>query len=281
MKSSVSNRLLILARWFWILAPVVLVGWLVAHDMVLSGRFTIPVWGDGSSGYVRGPVPENRVSGPSREAGRANIFQMLDEPVYFDVQQSRPFRKATVQVSLDPGSADVIELGITTRTNPEMITLQPAYHRALEELAKNPEWQIVRSGGISLYQRGKTFSSVEQFLALPPESQRVAAYRASLDLPFTPTVLPPGGPKDGTDFILTGYQLLNAATLWLDVTASFALTADQMTADQLRFLVSVNPGQPFPAPWAPRLGSGVINFEGPPINFAVLRGWALRWFRPS
>lgn len=260
------------------MAPIILVVWLVAHDVVPLGRLTVAAWGAPSGGYVRGPVPEGRVVGSSAAVGQVPTFRLLDEPVYFDVRQSRPFRRATVQMSLDPGSADIIELGVTTQVNSNQVTLQPVYHRALEELGKNPEWQIVRSGAIALFQRGKEYASVEQFFAALPDPQRVATYRVSLDLPFTPNVLPASGPSDETDFILTGYQLLNANTLWLNVTATFALTTDQMIADELRFVVSVNPGERFPAPWAPRLGSGVISLEGSPINFSVLRGWAQRWF---
>lgn len=276
-----AKRLLTVARWFWILAPATLVIWLVVQDMVPLGRLTIPVGGVGSGGMIRGPVPASRVAGPTFEAGQGNVFRMLNEPIYFDVWQTRPFRTVTVRLSLDPGSADVIEFGVTTRVHPEQITLQPVYHRALEALAQDPGWRVERSGGVTLYQRGDAYASMEQFLAAPPDPQRVAAYRAALDVPFTPAELPSSGPREGTDFVLTGYQPLNTSSRWLDASATFALTAEQMAAEDLRIVVSVNPGQRFPAPWPPQLGSGAIMLEGQPINFSVLRGWAARWFRPS
>lgn len=255
----------------WMLAPLLLVAWLVWRDWAPAGHLRISTGTKIFSTLVRGPVPEARVRGPFD----GSVYQVVGQPVYFDVRQSRPFRTATIALQLDPGSADVIELGVASNQQLDNLTLQPLFHRALEWLARDPEWNVLSFNGVTLYQRGRMFSSVSEFFARPPEPQRVMVYRASADLPIAAAPLPPTGPTPEIDYIITGDQPKNPSAMRSPVQAAFLLTAAQAAASELRLVISMPEGS---AAIAPRIGALSVQLNGDLLSMPVLRGWISQWF---
>ncbi|MDD5110904.1 MAG: hypothetical protein PHI63_06890 [Patescibacteria group bacterium] len=270
-------------RWrcalaFWIFVPLLLMGWILIRDVVPGGQLAVTCWGTPRCLALRGPVPESRVVLSRSTGSGQTVVQLIGEPVYFDVYQSRPFRTAEVRLTLHPGDAQVIEMGVAAETGGTP-TLQPLYHRALEQIAENPEWSLIADGAVMLWQRGSTtYPTVSAFMQQPPDPYRVAAYRTTVTLPFAPQPLLPGGPGPAVDYILTGYRV-TGSTGWRDLTVTFTLTPEQSAASTLRFVLSI-PERPLPA-IAPQLSAFTVRLQGELLNVRVLRGWMSRWFRPN
>lgn len=275
MPTTRSHRIIRWARVVWTLAPIAVLVALAILDLVPSGHVRVSAW-PVSSRLVRGPVPEQRVAPVSVMSGAVSGFRLLGEPVYIDVHQSRPFRTLTVNIELDPGSAQVVEFGLSPGGQPGSIILQAGYHRALE-LLRSSGWTENRSAGLTLLQRQPRYSSVEDFLRQPPAASRIAVYRVPFALAFAAPALPPDGPTAVTDFILTGYQPSGKFGGWRTVATTFTLTPAHQAANTLRLVVSV-PERPLPdQPVAVRRLS--LTLSGERISRRVLSGWFSRWFR--
>jgi len=257
----------------WTAIPLLLAGWLVVYDLIPSGRFSV----DGiTPPYLRGPVPEARVLALPVGNARARSYQMVGEPVYVDIRQSRPFTSLTVQFEFNPGSVRMVELGLQDAAG-SSLTLSPLYHRALEDLSRQQDWTIRQGGGVTLFQRGATYGSVEAFLRQPPAAERVAVYRVPFALSVQPGALPADGPSRATDFIVTGYQPLSPAGVWRTGRVTFPLTAQQAYSRQLRLVFSV-PERPLPSVM-PQFRLTTVALAGDRLNGRVLRGWLSQWFR--
>ncbi|TSC77180.1 MAG: hypothetical protein G01um101431_363 [Parcubacteria group bacterium Gr01-1014_31] len=268
-------RWLTLSRLAWALAPLALLFWLAWVDLVPSAQLRAEGWPI-SGPYLRGPVPESRVE-PLAPADIARGYRMLAEPVYVDLQQPRPFRTLSVQLELDPGNLQVVELGLIPDGRADHLTLQPAYHRVLEELSQPGRWTQLRGGGLVLLQREPDYENLDDFLRQPPEAERIAAYRVPFELPFTVDPLPPSGAASGTDFILTGYRPIGAPDGWRKIDQLFLLTTEQQSAASLRIVISA-PERPLPSPSA-SFRTLRTSLLGDRVTWPVLRGWAGRWFR--
>ncbi|MDO8559532.1 MAG: hypothetical protein Q7S23_00645 [bacterium] len=268
-------RWLTLSRLAWAAIPLTLFAWLAWVDLVPSGQLLAEAWPIRGP-YLRGPVPESRIE-PLLPSDFALGYRVLAEPVYIDLQQPRPFRTLSIQLELDPGGAQVIDLGLIPDGRADHMTLQPAYHRVLEHLAQEGKWTQLQGGGLVLLQRTSVYLNLDDFLRQPPAEEKIAVYRVPFDLPFTAAALPPSGVASSTDFILTGYQPTGVPDGWRKIVRSFLLTTEQQSASSLRVVVSV-PERPLP-----RGGASFRMFRatlsGDRVTWPVLRGWAARWFR--
>lgn len=259
----------------WTLVPFGVLAALAILDFVPSGHVRVSAW-PVSSRLVRGPVPEQRVLPLAASSGAVSGFRLRGEPVYIDVHQSRPFRTLAVNIELDPGSARVVEFGLSPGGPGAAVALQAGYHRALE-LLRSGGWTENRSAGLTLLQRQPAYLSVEDFLRQPPAASRIAVYRMPFAPAFAAATLPPDGPTAETDFILTGYQPSGKSGGWRTVETTFTLTPALQAADTLRLVVSV-PERPLPeAPVAVR--GLTLTLSGERISRRVLSGWFSRWFR--
>lgn len=266
---------LTIASFGWAVAPAVLLSWLAIHDSVPSGRLAAMAW-PVRGPYLRGPVPESRVAKIPGAADGSAGYRLLAEPVYVDVQQPRPFRTLAVRLELDPGLSSVVELGVMPDGAADHMTLQPAYHRALEGLAEADGWPRSRRGNLTLFQRQPVYADVDAFLRQPPDPRRINVYRVPNILPFAAAALPPSGPATGTDFILTAYAPAEAIDGWRTVQPVFSLTAAQQSARTLRLVFSL-PERPLP--FAPASFRGLrVTLTGDRMSAAVWRGWLSRWF---
>lgn len=249
--------------------------WLVVSDLVPSGTVAVTAWPT-SSPYVSDPVPPARVAAVTGGDGTVG-YQILAEPVYIDLQQPRPFQTVAVELQLEPGTSELVELGLAVNGQDAGATLVPAFHRSLERLSFDPAWQVRRERELTLLQRKPEYPDLGAFFRTPPEAAEVATYRVPFTLAFPAQPLPVTGPATETDFILTGYQPGAGWEGWRTVRAEFTLSPEQAAARELRLVISV-PERPLPS--APvRFARLNIVLSGEAINRRVISGWISRWLQ--
>ena len=273
-------------HWIWAALITILAGWLLAADLVPSGRLEFTEVFVRRTSYVGTPLPQDRVRGPLDDSWWGRHVEIIAEPVYVDVRLPRLIRSLTWELDFHPGDAAVIELGVAHPARPQEVQLLPLYHRALEALGGDATWTVLAGGELRLYQRGtSTYPDVASFLRQPPELGRINRYRLPPTVLDQAAELPASGPPPGVDYVLTQYESTvlpnrrSASIPWRRSRRRFLLSAQLGQASQLRLVFSVPERNFFPQP--PRLGASRVTLEGDPMNLRVLRQWLSRWFRPS
>ncbi len=181
-----------------ILIPLALAGFLVWKDIDPDGSFEIRHQLADRSPYIDRFLPDERV-----EVSEDGVVTVAEEPIYIALHLPRT-NYETVEVTLEfqPGDQPVIELGAIKDIFSQTVDLKPIYHAFLESL----DWNRMEDDGVTLYQKTKQFTSVEDFLNNLPDRSRIASYRYDLETPFRLPNYTPLNSERNFDVSLRGYH---------------------------------------------------------------------------
>lgn len=163
-------------RYTWLTLLVFLVGFLVYQAVVPFGTITYHHDFLSFNYQVSDLSPVERVVSQARFDNRVS-----GEPVYFYLRTPRPFRQAALTLTLS-NPAPVVELGVCRDKTAWNFERQPVYIEGLEAVANNS--QTLQESGVLLWQREKTYDSIEAFLQALPPTEKIATYNYQLPTNF-------------------------------------------------------------------------------------------------
>lgn len=159
-------------RIIWISALVGIVGFLLYKTITPFGVINYQSNFLSFNYFISDLSPVERLVSQSRFDNRVS-----GEPIYFYLRTPRPFRTATVTLTLR-NPAPLVELGICRDKTAWNFERQPIYVEGLEKLASHPE--TFQENGLLLWQREKKYNSVQQFLESLPSAEKITTYNYQL-----------------------------------------------------------------------------------------------------
>lgn len=162
-----------------ILSPVAIFFWLFSLDVAPSGHFFINHPVDAASPFVDRFLPDARVQGV--QYGSDGAFQwMIDEPAYASIHTPGDFDTLNATIKFQNTDQPIVELGIVQNDNPLQYDLEPVQNLLID----HSTWDRTEKDGLVFLQRQKVYSSIDDFLANPPDRHTIATYHHDLTEPF-------------------------------------------------------------------------------------------------
>ncbi len=165
------------------LIPIAVFLWAFARYFSLSGTLTVHYDFRGESPMVSEFYPRGRALDREQNLRTAEVYQrIVGEPVYMDVDVPRSFDTVDVTMEYFNPDQSILEFGLVTSREPWAVALQPLENRVIDEALLT--WNRTETNdGIVLLQREPLYSSVEEFLASPPE-HHIATYQYVLAIDY-------------------------------------------------------------------------------------------------
>ncbi len=164
-------------RIIWILGLAVLVIALLWLAIAPFGTITYHTDFLSRDYFIGRLTPVDRLAGREGEDART----ITSEPVYFSLFTPRPFRRAIVTVEYDKPVAQ-LELGIRRDAVVWNYEKKPLSIEALDVLAADP--RTLSEDTTLLWQKKKTYTSVEDFRSALPSVDQYASYDFPLIAPY-------------------------------------------------------------------------------------------------
>ncbi len=159
------------AQVVFVLIPLFIFVWLTHIELVPSGTFEVKHDVRDSSPYIDALAPHDRV----RDGDT-----IVDDPVFFFLHPHRHFDRVAFEIWFKNTTVAIMEFGGLVQTKPDVFDLQPFHNLFIDRLG----WSSVSDRGLTLYQKNKTYDSLEAFYASPPPRGNVALYKANYQAPF-------------------------------------------------------------------------------------------------
>jgi len=154
--------------------------------------------------FVSEPKPSERLASPVEGADGRPLFPLIDSPLYFDVTPPSRFDSVTATVRYANNSGALLEIGALASSIDDQFELRPGANRLLDSL----NWNRVRSGELTLLERGHHYASIDEFLRRPPDLGRLAVYRAKAAVDYRPAGYRPAGQTREIEVSLRGRHRL-------------------------------------------------------------------------
>ncbi|MBU1037214.1 hypothetical protein KKF32_04255 [Patescibacteria group bacterium] len=185
------SRLYKITRVIIIIAPVLLLFWLVQKDLVKNGRLEFIYDFSEDSPTITNLFPANRLSQINKIVKTNSYWQQLEkEPVYFETRLPQTFATAIVEVTYKNDTQPLIQLGLETMGENEWnYDFKPLENQLLDNL----DWYKIEGEQGSLWQREKTFLALDQFLDQAQNLNNFAAYDYPVNRKF---IIPAYQPQD-------------------------------------------------------------------------------------
>ena len=131
------KAILYIYRIILIVAVILLFGWLIYKNLIVTGQITMAKDFCQESPFISNLYPENRAGGVEIENG--SCFQrFFIEPIYFKVKVTRTFAKAKVKIIYQNPGQEIVQLGLMQRRiNP----LDWRFHLEFLGDKKTLDWQ--------------------------------------------------------------------------------------------------------------------------------------------
>ncbi|MEK7615269.1 MAG: hypothetical protein AAB431_02705, partial [Patescibacteria group bacterium] len=184
-----------------ILIPLGIFFWLFSKEIVPSGVFETHRGVHETSPYMDALAPSSRVQAPVKEQGTWTQM-IVGDPVFFFLHPHRSFDKLSFEFWFQNSDVPIVEFGGLVKTNPEIYTLAPIQNRVIDTLG----WDQVTDGTQTLWQKTKTYNSIEAFFAKSPDRKEVALYKADYPVPFRLAGYSPSIQTQTLDVSLRGTQ---------------------------------------------------------------------------
>ena len=187
-----------------LVAPLLLVGWLLIRDADPDGVRTVRYTVGNASPYVNSLLPGERVL-EVEEDDRGAFQTVVDEPVYFSVEApGEGYIDVHVAVEFDPNDQPIVELGALTDLRAYAFDFRPMSNAILENL----DWssQSISNNGtlLTVFARDEIRASVDDFLNNPPERSAIATYRTTFPTAYRMADYKPLGHTRNLDVSLRG-----------------------------------------------------------------------------
>lgn len=170
-------------------------------------------------------IPSSRILAPEKNIGTGVVYRrMVEDPLYFSVSLPRLYEKATVRLTYQNPTHNIVELGLRAGGNETWAFVwQPLENKVIDRALK--QWKSVSDSraGASLLSPKGDFGSYQDFIARFPVDARVGTYNTVV---YPDVHLPnytPSPQKQSFHHALRGmhtfYTYIDGETL--DVTFSF------------------------------------------------------------
>ncbi len=183
------------------LLPVLILFWLLNKDITPSGRFSLSYRVDGRSPYVERFLPDTRVQTPAAGPNGASSL-VVDEPAYASVHTPGDFDTLEATLLFQNTDQPIIELGILQHDDPLQYDLEPIQNLLID----HSTWDRLDANGLVLLQRAKIYTTIDAFLADPPNRDTIASYQYDLDDPYRIPGYAPQNALTSIDVSLRGYH---------------------------------------------------------------------------
>lgn len=182
-----------LAQLVIVLIPVAIFIWLLVIDIAPGGEFTVTHAVDETSPFIDRILPDERVLPLQRNEQGESFTTLIDEPTYFSVHfPNTNFDRVVVEVLFENTTQSIVEVGALIDIFSQAYDLKPLHNLIIEHLG----WKSVSSDDVTLYQRTKTYDSVDEFYEDPPARSQIATYHYDFDVPYRlPHYEPLGGER--------------------------------------------------------------------------------------
>ncbi|PIY62163.1 hypothetical protein COY93_03755 [Candidatus Uhrbacteria bacterium CG_4_10_14_0_8_um_filter_58_22] len=138
------------------------------------------------SAFVSYPKPIGRL-----HLDDGSPFRLIGSPVYLDLKPPSPFETVTVRAEYVNRGQPLVEIGALSNRLDSQYDMRSVENRLVDSL----NWSRLSSGRLNLLQRNRTYATLDDFLADPPNVSRVATYRTGLSWPYRPEGMPSDQPK--------------------------------------------------------------------------------------
>ncbi len=234
------NNLFYITKVIIIIAPFLILGFLIKKDLVFSGHLEFVYDFSKGSPAITNLFPADRMSPINQIAGTENHWQQIEqEPVYFETRVPQTFKKATVEIIFKNQNQPLIQVGLRTIGAGDWnYDFRPLENQILD----NIYWSKIENESYTLWQKTKKYLTLEQFLDRIDYEQNVAAYYSlvngnkieSRDLISHETDI------IDLDYLISNYK--TPQTLedgWKINQVDFDLTNARIENRKLRFIISI------------------------------------------
>jgi len=263
-------------RILLIMGVLLLFGWLIYKNLIVTGQITIVKDFCQESPFISNLYPENRAGGVEIENGFC-FQRFFIEPIYFKVKVARTFAKAKVKIIYQNPSQDIFQLGLLQR---RIDPLDWKFQLKLLEnnFFDNLDWFKLSEQGITLWQKSKKFETIYDFVNNVPVDQKTATFfyqfdKEAIKNPTKVVVWNPKTPLQYVDYIISQYQTPKISSgfdsdVWREQTAEFEVNFNYMNDHALEFMLS-----------SPNLTENrneikisriEVDLSRPPVNWASL-----------
>jgi len=226
------KKIRIKIRIILIVISVLILGWLVDCNFVLTKPLEIVYDFSRENGFISFLKPESRVS-KIKEADGKFYQTMTSEPAYFELNLPLSFFKtAEVELKYKNPNQTVVELGLAMAK--DSYDLNPLENKVLDKLS----WYKFCEDNVCLWQRKVEYNNIESFLNNLPPLNKVGVYHYEINEPY---FLPNYKAKD--EYQELNYSLRGAHTFYTylkDESADFIFTLEDMNRTVGKDAVKIN-----------------------------------------
>lgn len=184
-------KLHLIAKVLIIMAPFLLLAWLIKKDLVLDGKLEMVYDFSRPNAMITALFPENRLTAIQKGDWQA----IKQEPVYFEVRLPQKFETAKVEIGFQNKNQPLVQVGLKTQGEDEWsYDLKPLENQLLDQL----NWFKIEDERGTIWQKTKKYLSWDQFFDQVDSLSNLAAYHFPLNRRF---YLPNYRPQNQDRFI--------------------------------------------------------------------------------
>lgn len=178
-----------IARILAILMSFLVIGYLGDHYYAFRGRITTHYsFTNKGDQIISSFTPGSRIDKAEKRLSDGAVYRrMHHEPVYFDVKMPRLYEKVHVSFTYDNPDQKIIELGLSKGTSDFDFDFQPLENKLIDASLDWPSLHDINED-LSLLQKKRNYTSIQDFLLNPPMDAKIALYNYS----FKPDIIIPG-----------------------------------------------------------------------------------------
>ena len=168
---------LIFLRACFIVVPFAVFLWLLYKDFIVPGVLFAEYDFVNKSPFITALRPQSRIGEVEQDPQGVHYQRVFDEPIYFDVRMPRLLDTAEVTLTYKNIDQPVIEMGAMADPDLWSFDLKPVENFIIEFLLQDKlRWTQVREGDTMLFERGKKFNTINEFLKNLPSREKIATY---------------------------------------------------------------------------------------------------------
>src|SRR3989344_5649244 len=170
-------KLHLIAKVLIIMAPFLLLAWLIKKDLVLDGKLEMVYDFSRPNAMITALFPENRLTAIQKGDWQA----IKQEPVYFEVRLPQKFETAKVEIGFQNKNQPLVQVGLKTQGEDEWsYDLKPLENQLLDQL----NWFKIEDERGTIWQKTKKYLSWDQFFDQVDSLSNLAAYHFPLNRRF-------------------------------------------------------------------------------------------------
>ncbi|HAH04090.1 MAG: hypothetical protein UV78_C0011G0010 [Parcubacteria group bacterium GW2011_GWA2_43_17] len=198
------NKFYVFCRASIIIAPFLVLGWLIKKDLVTDGQVEFVYDFRQDSPAITNLFPANRLSSVYRDTANDFFWQEVNaEPVYFETRLPQTFDRATVEITYQNKNLPLVQVGLQTLGETAWnYDFKPLENQLVDQLS----WSKIEDQRGSLWQRQKKYLSFDQFIDDLDNLSNFAAYNYPVNRKFILTGYQPGNKKTVFNKTLRGYH---------------------------------------------------------------------------